>query len=67
LLSLTGREFRKLRLRLGLTQESLGKRMGVRANTIWRWEAGRLAVPRLAALAMKAILHDEGRKGQAGR
>lgn len=41
--------------------------MGVRANTIWRWEAGRLAVPRLAALAMKAILHDEGRKGQAGR
>jgi transcriptional regulator with XRE-family HTH domain len=64
---LTGREFRKLRLRLGLTQETLGKRMGVRANTVYRWESGRLPVPRMAALAIKAILLEEGIKGQAGR
>ncbi|MGE0821759.1 MAG: helix-turn-helix domain-containing protein [Candidatus Binatia bacterium] len=30
---------------LGLTQEELGERLGVRKNTVWRWEKEQRRVP----------------------
>ena len=37
---LTSKQIRQLRLRLGLTQREFALRVGVRSNTVWRWEAG---------------------------
>jgi transcriptional regulator with XRE-family HTH domain len=35
---MTGPELRDLRIQLGLTQEELGKRLGVARVTVTRWE-----------------------------
>ena len=35
---MTGNELRELRIRLGLTQAELGKRLGVARVTVARWE-----------------------------
>ena len=35
---MTGNELRELRIQLGLTQEELGKRLGVARVTVARWE-----------------------------
>ncbi len=37
---MTPDEIRDLRLRLGLSQEALARRMGVSMNTVARWEGG---------------------------
>ena len=42
---ITGPEFAAHRSRLGLTMAELGKRLGVRADTIKRWESEREPVP----------------------
>lgn len=34
-----------MRMRLGLTQEELGEKLGVRKNTIWRWEHEQRRIP----------------------
>ena len=34
-------EVRETRARLGLTLAQLGERIGVREQTVWRWENGR--------------------------
>ena len=45
----TGKELRETRTSLGLTQEELGKKLGVRENTVWRWENEQRHIPELAA------------------
>ena len=42
---MTGAELRTIRTRLQLTQEELGKRLGVRKNTVWRWETEMRHIP----------------------
>ena len=42
---ITGPEFAAHRSRLGLTMAELGERLGVRADTIKRWESEREPVP----------------------
>ena len=42
-------ELRQVRKALGLTQESLARRIGVAPNTVARWERGELAMPVQAA------------------
>ncbi len=37
------------------TQESLSARLGVAANTIYRWESGRHPIPSFLPLALKSI------------
>jgi len=49
---MTGAALRMLRTRLGLTQEELGKRLGVRKNTVWRWETGMRHIPEPVARLM---------------
>ena len=43
--SMTGADLRTIRTKLGLTQEELGQRLGVRKNTVWRWETGMRHIP----------------------
>ena len=62
---MTSKEFRAVRLRLGLTQLQLAERFGVRANTVWRWEHGDL--PRIAALAMRGVLAEEAARDRRRR
>jgi transcriptional regulator with XRE-family HTH domain len=58
---MTGTELRRLRKRLGLTQATLGERMGVTANTIARWERGELPVPEIAARFLRLLVKTSGR------
>lgn len=53
-------ELRARRRRLGLSQSELAKRLSVPANTVSRWETGKLAIrhPEMLRLAMESIEHD---------
>jgi DNA-binding transcriptional regulator YiaG len=42
---MSGEEFRALRDALGMTQEQLGKRMGVDGRTIRKWENNERNIP----------------------
>lgn len=42
---LTGQELRRARKVLGLTSEALGERVGVRPDTVRKWESGRYSIP----------------------
>jgi transcriptional regulator with XRE-family HTH domain len=65
---LKGRELRKQRLLLGLTQNELAERLGMSRNTITRYERGFLPkIPRYVELAMIGLrveLRSVGRKGR---
>jgi len=42
---LTSAELRRARKVLGLTSEGLGERVGVRSDTVRKWESGRYQIP----------------------
>jgi len=46
---MTGKELKETRTSLQLTQEELGKRLGVRKNTVWRWENEQRRIPETVA------------------
>jgi transcriptional regulator with XRE-family HTH domain len=61
---LTGRELRKQRLLLGLTQRELAERLGMARNTITRYERGFLpTVPKYVELAVRALVLESRRRG----
>jgi transcriptional regulator with XRE-family HTH domain len=68
---LTGRELRKQRLLLGLTQGELAERLGMARNTITRYERGFLpTIPKYVELAVKALtteLREPKRRGRDRR
>jgi transcriptional regulator with XRE-family HTH domain len=45
----TSKELKAIRTSLGFTQEEFGKRLGVRKNTVWRWEHEERRVPETVA------------------
>ncbi len=49
LTNMTGKELKETRTSLQLTQEELGKRLGVRKNTVWRWENEQRRIPETVA------------------
>jgi transcriptional regulator with XRE-family HTH domain len=55
----TSVELRQTRKTLGLTQAALAERLGVSANTVARWERGKLAIdhPAMLALALQTLLN----------
>ena len=55
---MTGAALRTIRTRLGLTQEELGKRLGVRKNTVWRWETGMRHIPEPVARIMPYLAEE---------
>lgn len=54
---------RKLRARLGLTQEKLAARLGVRFQTVNRWERGHANPSPLAMAAIEREVQEMGDKG----
>jgi transcriptional regulator with XRE-family HTH domain len=60
---LTGRELRRQRLLLGLTQQELAQTLGMARNTITRYERGFLPkVPKYVELAVKGLLAESRRR-----
>jgi putative zinc finger/helix-turn-helix YgiT family protein len=53
---LTPREVRYLRETLGLTQEELADRLGLKRLTIIRWENGEDAIGRIQSLALRSLV-----------
>jgi DNA-binding transcriptional regulator YiaG len=51
----TSSEFRQLRRRVGLTQLQLSQALGVRANTVARWERGELRIGEPAARLLTVL------------
>ncbi|MDQ3712706.1 MAG: helix-turn-helix domain-containing protein [Acidobacteriota bacterium] len=50
-----GRELKEKREKLELTQTELGDILGVKMNTVYRWESGILSVPQSIELAMETV------------
>lgn len=50
-----GSELKQKRESLGLTQTGLADILGVKMNTVYRWESGILAVPKSIVLAMETV------------
>jgi DNA-binding transcriptional regulator YiaG len=61
----SGTEFRRIRVRIGLSQAKLAAKMDVTVRTISRWETDDVAIPRLAELALRFIERES--KGKGGR
>jgi DNA-binding XRE family transcriptional regulator len=51
--------FRRKRERLGLTQEELGKRLGKKRLTIYRYEVGESPIPKAIEMALKVVEAEE--------
>ena len=52
---MTSREVKRVRRLLGLTQRGFAERVGVRPNTVHRWEAGTLTVGSTAAILIRLL------------
>jgi DNA-binding XRE family transcriptional regulator len=50
-----GSELKQKREDLGLTQTELADILGVKMNTVYRWESGILTVPKSIELAMETV------------
>ncbi|MGE0823231.1 MAG: helix-turn-helix domain-containing protein [Candidatus Binatia bacterium] len=65
---MTGQDLKELRIRLGLTQEELGQRLGVARVTVARWELGlrQIAEPmaRLVQYLAKEVKAEKKQKKQ---
>ena len=56
-----GSELKAKRENLGLTQTELADILGVKMNTVYRWESGILAVPKSIELAMKTVEREQSK------
>lgn len=61
---MTSRKLKTRRARLGLTQGELAKAMGVRLNTVARWETDQRRIPPMAAILLTYIERDARQKGR---
>lgn len=59
--TMTGQEFAALRKAVRLSSQGLAEAMGVHKTTVSRWERGHLAIPTLAALALRWLHHERRR------
>jgi putative transcriptional regulator len=55
-----GADVRKIRERLGLTQEQLAARVGVHKNTVARWERDELSVRETTARLLQFLVREHG-------
>ncbi len=47
-----GIKLKEIRENLGLTQAALAAELGVKENTVYRWESGRLSISKTVMLAL---------------
>ena len=59
---MTGKELKRIRKRLGLTQVELAAKIGVYWNTVARWERDEVPIRESMALLIRTIA--AGRKGK---
>jgi DNA-binding transcriptional regulator YiaG len=52
---MSGHEFRKVRQKMGLSQEELSRLIDVSARGVRRWENGEVAIPKIAELALRYL------------
>jgi transcriptional regulator with XRE-family HTH domain len=52
---MTGKELKRKRAALGLTQVQLAEILGVQPNTVARWENGVLVIPKMVSLAIATV------------
>jgi transcriptional regulator with XRE-family HTH domain len=62
-MSMTGRDFKKIRLAKGYSQAQLAREFDVDVITISRWERQVVLIPRLAELALMSLKPRRKRKG----
>ena len=56
---MTGEEFRRLRTRLGLTQQQLSERLGVTVGAVSRWEAESRPIAEQTARFLRLLVEHE--------
>ena len=54
--TMTGKELKRARLRLNMTQQELGEALGVHKNSVARMERGEFPIIRTTELAVKYLL-----------
>jgi DNA-binding transcriptional regulator YiaG len=57
-----GKELKTIRKELNLTQTELADILGVKMNTVYRWESGILEVPKYITLAMQTVKQKQNDK-----
>lgn len=62
--TMSGAAFRRLRTRLGLSQAKLAETMGVSPNTVYRWEAGSVAIPPPVAVLLRLLVEHSKEGGR---
>lgn len=58
---MTPDELKHIRLSLGLSQARLAECLGVRSNTVYRWEAGIHPIPPVVARLLDTLTRDQTR------
>jgi transcriptional regulator with XRE-family HTH domain len=59
---MTGEELRECRERLGMTQAELAREVGVRSDTLSRWERGERKIPKTVEILVLKYLVPQGKK-----
>jgi len=56
---MSGKELKRLRVKMGITQVELGKRLGVAGNSVARWERGArdISIPMERFIRLIAQVH----------
>jgi DNA-binding transcriptional regulator YiaG len=57
---MTPDEITRAREDLHLTQRALAERLGVSANTVWRWEAGTVPPPAYLRIVFDGLTQKDG-------
>jgi transcriptional regulator with XRE-family HTH domain len=55
---MTGREVREIRLRLGFTQRTFAEKLGVRENSVARWERGEMGIRSSRLRVIRLLLRE---------
>lgn len=62
---MTGQELQEWRRKWGLSQEDLGRALGVFRESVSRWETGARAIPSFLPLALEALENRMIKTGEA--
>ena len=61
-MTMKGREFKKLRESIGLSQSQLGKELDLYVRTISKYENDNLAIPKVTELALRYVVQQVKQK-----